>query len=640
MRLGSRSRHLGLLCASLLCASLLGGCDFGSPVGSDSTASTYGLATPTQSGSTDAARSSSGDPTVLGGTTSTGSHDTVIATASVGSALAEVTGASRTISITFSSSDGLPVTGFAVSGTSLPADWSAPAQFVCASVSSGSGCVLDLTYTPTAVESGAITVNFIYVDDAQRGTAPGGSITIQYAATSTNHVLATATPTGQITAVPGTGSESVGVNFTTDDGKAATDLEVTTDLESLPPGWSSTTQDFGCAIVSTGSGCELMLHYAPASSGSGALTLGYAYTDGAGGAQTGTVVIPYGTTSGHDSVVATVAPAGEITAVPAGGGQAVIVTFDTDDGGTASNLFLTGDTTTLASGWSGPLDSFGCAHVSTGNACQLRLTYAPTSLATGTVTLGYGYTDSSGAAQRGTLDIAYAATTDDAVIGTAAPSGEIEAIVGMTNPTVTVSFDTNDARAATALTLNLAQPLPAGWSLDDSELPCAGVGAGQPCALGLTYTPTAAATGSLTLGYTYRNNAGTPLNGTLVIPYRATTNDTVLATPTPAALTVDVGSSTPVSIAFATNDGNPASSLALTSALSALPPGWTSAQSSFACTTVSAGTACVLTLDYAPTAPAAGELNLSFNYTNDAGIPKSVPVSVAYSASTPPPPPP
>ncbi len=628
MRLGWRSFLPGIACLSLLA-----GCDFSSPFGASSTGSTEGIAVPASSSSSGGGGSST-DPTLLGSSPTPGSHDTVVATSSVGR-LTLLAGTSQTISITFNSSDGLPVKGLAVSGTNLPGDWSGPTDFVCAVVASGSGCVLNLTYSPTAVETGSLTVTYLYVDDAGRATAPGSSITVEYSATDANHVLATATPTGEITAIPGTGSETLGVNFTTDDGKAATDLRVTTDLGALPAGWSSATPSFTCPIVSTGSGCELTLHYAPAAAGSGTLELNYSYTDGSGAPQTGAVVIPYGTTGGHNNVLATVAPAGQINAIESGPGRSIAVTFNSDDGAPASNLTLRGDTTTLPAGWSGSLAGFACGNVSKGDGCQLLLSYAPKSMTRGTLTLGYGYTDSSGAPETGTLDITYAATTDDNVVGTAAPSGEIEAIVGMSNPSMTVSFATDDGQAATAL-LATAQALPAGWSLDDPAFACAGVGADQPCQLGLRYTPAAAASGSLSLGYTYRNDAGIQKNGTVLIPYRATTNDTVRAAATPSVLNVATGTSTAVGIVFTTGDGNPASELAVTGDLGALPAGWSSAAPSFSCATISAGTTCALALTYAPGAADSGVLSLEFSYTNDAGIANTGTVAVTYAATIPP----
>jgi hypothetical protein len=48
--------------------------------------------------------------------------------------------------------------------------------------------------------------------------------------------------------------------------------------------------------------------------------------------------------------------------------------------------------------------------VSVGAGCQLALTYAPTAAATGTLTLGFSYTNDAGIAKTGTVSIAYTAT--------------------------------------------------------------------------------------------------------------------------------------------------------------------------------------------------------------------------------------
>ena len=111
----------------------------------------------------------------------------------------------------------------------------------------------------------------------------------------------------------------------------------------------------------------------------------YRYTDDTGASRTGEIQIPYSTTAA-DTVVATASPAGQITAAIKGGSQSVAVTFDTDDGKTASNLLVTTALGSLPAGWRSAAGSFQCASVSTGNGCQLMLTYAPTALGNGTLT--------------------------------------------------------------------------------------------------------------------------------------------------------------------------------------------------------------------------------------------------------------
>ncbi len=128
---------------------------------------------------------------------------------------------------------------------------------------------------------------------ARAAVNTSGSLTIAYVATPQNNIVAAASPTGQINAVVGGGSQSVIVNFTTDDGGPATALTLTTNLTALPAGWSSTATSFTCSSLSSGNGCQLPLTYAPTAAGNGTLTLSYAYQNDAGVAKTGSLNIAY-----------------------------------------------------------------------------------------------------------------------------------------------------------------------------------------------------------------------------------------------------------------------------------------------------------------------------------------------------------
>jgi hypothetical protein len=608
----------------LLALSGCGSSSYGSSSGTSNVASGTG----SSSGGTS---NPPADP-ISGTPQPTGSNDLVVATSSVAGVVSVAVGAAQTVSITFTSSDGNAITGFGVTGgAALPAGWSGPSSFTCASVSTGSGCVLNLTYTPTAVASGTLSVDYVFVDNATMPST-GGSLTIAYAATAANNVDAAATPTGEINAVVGAGNQSVSVNFTADDGNAATNLALTTDPTALPAGWSSTAASFSCSIVSTGSGCLLPLTFAPTAATRGTITLDYGYTDDSGAARTGALNIPYAT-SPRNTVVATASPAGQINAIEKAGGQGVTVTFTTDDGKPATRMFVTSNLAALPPGWSSGTPDLTCASVSTGNGCQLHLTYAPAALTSGTLILTYAYTDGGGAAGTGSLDVGYAATTDDNAVATANPSGQINAVVGSGAQAVSVTFTTDDGRPATALQLTGSlSALPAGWSSTASSFSCSGFSSGSACQLPLTYTPTAAAAGTLTLSYTYQNNAGKAKTGTVSIAYRATTNDNIVGTANPISLAVAVNSSTPVTVAFTTDDGNLASALSVTSDLATLPSGWTSGSTTFACATVSTGTGCVLSLTYAPTAAAGGTLSLTYSYNDDSGTAKTGSVSIPYTA--------
>ncbi len=337
-----------------------------------------------------------------------GRDDAIQATASVLGTVTTMAGGTQTVSVTFVSSDGWPITALSVGDlNSLPSGWSAPASFMCDQVTTGSGCVLNLTYAPPATASGTLTLEYTYTDNA--GANETGSMAIPYTATSHDNVIATASPTGQINAVLSSGSQAVTVTFTTDDGRPATDLSLTSSLSGLPAGWSSTATAFSCATVSTGSACQLAFTYAPTVVGSGTLTLSYSYTDDSGTPKTGSAVIPFAATS-DDNVVGTVSPSGQITATAGGSSTAVTVTFTTDDSNPATSLSVTGGLNPLPAGWSSGSSSLACSTVSNGATCQLALTYAPSIAGSGTLTLTYGYDNDAGNAKTGTVNISYTAT--------------------------------------------------------------------------------------------------------------------------------------------------------------------------------------------------------------------------------------
>jgi hypothetical protein len=613
---------------------LVSGCDLNSPWGAGGSGSAYGTNSAAPIVGSGSGTGGVIKPGVGGERKINGADDSVIATVSA-AGVSVATGASQTISISFTSSDGLAITGFGISGSlgALPAGWSGPGAFTCALVSTGSGCVLNLSYAPTAVGSGTLVLNYVYIDNANIPRAPGGTVTIPYAATAYNNVVAAVSPTGQINAIAGAGVQTVSVNFTTDDGYAATNLTLTTSLSALPAGWSSPESGLSCAIVSSGSGCQLTLDYAPTAAGRGTLTLNYSYTDDSGAPRTGVLDISYSSASAN-AVVATAAPTGQINAIVKTGAQDVALTFTTDDGKPAANLFVISTLTALPLGWSSASQSFSCASVSTGNGCELHLKYAPTTLAGGTLTLTYAYDDDAGTQHTGTLNLEYAATTNDNVVGTPSPSGQINAVVGMGSQSLAVTFTTDDGRPATALQLTSdLTALPVGWNSTNSSFACSGLSSGNGCQLKLTYAPAAAGTGTMVLRYSYLNNAGEAKTGSVSIPYRATTNDNVVGTPNQSPIAVAVGSSTPVTVTFTTDDGNLASALSVTSGLTPLPAGWSSTSTSFSCPAVSIGSGCQLALTFAPTVAAAGTLTFGFSYTNNSGIVKSGAVTLAYSAN-------
>jgi 6-phosphogluconolactonase (cycloisomerase 2 family) len=560
-----------------------------------------------------------------------GTDNAVTATVS-SSSVAVVVGGNRTVSIAFNADDGHAVTNFTVTGglTNLPSAWSGPGSFDCASVATGSGCVLNLKYTPVAAGTGTITISYGYMNNA--GVAEAGSVAIAYTATTSNNVVGAAFPAGQINATVG-GSQSVGVNFTTDDGNPASTLLLTTDLATLPAGWSAASTGFSCSSVSTGNGCRLALTYSPTSVGGGTLTLNYSYKDNSGTAKTGSVDFAYASTV-HDNVAAAVSPSGEVTAV-AGGNQSVGITFTTDDGNPASALTLTTDLSTLPAYWSTTASSFSCSSVSTGNGCHLTLSFAPTAVGSGTLALNYGYKDNSGTAKTGTVNIPYASTSHNNASVAVSPSGQVAVVAGGSPQPVTVTFTSDDGNAVTALSITSGLTgLPAGWSVASPSFSCASAATGNACRLTLTYAPTAVAVGSLTLNYAYADNSGTAKTGSVNIPYAGTEHDNVNAAVSPSGtISVSVVGTQAVNVTFTTDDGNAATALSITTDLTTLPAGWTSASNSFSCSAVSTGSACRLALTFAPTSVSSGNLGLNFSYDDNAGTAKTGSVSIAYAGT-------
>ena len=153
--------------------ALLSGC------GSSSYSSSQGTVTPT--GNPVPAGGRTAGPGYTGSAAPAGTDDTVVSTPS-SAVLATAVGANRTLSITFASSDGRPMTGFDSSETlaTLPAGWSGPARFACATVSTGSGCVLNLNYAPMAAGSGTLTIRYVVVDNAGLPRTDG-TLNVDYA---------------------------------------------------------------------------------------------------------------------------------------------------------------------------------------------------------------------------------------------------------------------------------------------------------------------------------------------------------------------------------------------------------------------------------------------------------------------------
>jgi hypothetical protein len=485
--------------------------------------------------------------------------------------------------------------------------------------------MLTFAYKPKAIASGSFTITYGYTNNA--GAAKTGTVTINFASTNHNNVIATATPAGQIAVIVGA-QQTVSVAFTTDNGNASA---LSASAAPLPAGWSAPAGTFTCATVNAGSGCTLNLTYAPITPGSGTVAVNFTYVDDSGTARSGSIGIPY-TSTAQNNVVATQTPAGQI-ALLIGASQAVKIDFTTDDMNPATGLSITpANLTSLPPGWTGPA-TFTCATVTTGNGCELALNFHPTQPGSGTITLNFAYTNNAGAAQTGTVNIAYIAGSDNTIVGTPSPSGTINAVVGTGSQTVTVTFNSSDGNPGSNLSITGGlNPLPAGWS-GPATFACASANTGNGCQLTLTYTPLTADSGTLQLTFGYNASSGAAKTGTVSIPYAATTSDNLVYAVSPTApISAVVNSpSTPVTVTFTTDDGNPATAIAITSGLGTLPAGWTG-PATFSCATASTGTGCQLTLNYAPTVNGSGTVSLGYGYNDDSGAAKSGTVNINYAS--------
>lgn len=132
------------------------------------------------------------------------------------------------------------------------------------------------------------------------------------------------------------------------------------------------------------------------------------------------------------------------------------------------------------------------------------------------------------------------------------------------------------------------------------------------------------------------DDAGEAKTGSASIAYTSTTDDNVAATVSPSGqiAATAYGGGASVSVTFATDDGNPATNLQVTTGLSSPPSGW-SAPNSFGCPTISAGTPCQLTLNFAPQSSGSGTLTLNYSYYNDAGKAKTGTIDIPYLATSP-----
>ncbi|CAB3771343.1 hypothetical protein [Paraburkholderia humisilvae] len=330
--------------------------------------------------------------------------------------------------------------------------------------------------------------------------------------------------------------------------------------------------------------------------------------------------------------VSTAIAASSLSNVPVNKSTPVIVAFNPANGGSATALTVTTGLSTLPSGWSAASPSFTCATVNAANPCDLKLTYDPsTAGVSGTLTLGFTYLDSQGRQQQGSVGITYSSAAANSVATSVAPTGPVQGIVGSTS-TVSVTFASGDGAPDSNVALVTApDSLPSGWSVQGSVLPCATVTSAGSCQLQLAYAPiAAAASATLTLEFSYTDDAGAARTGSVAIAYGAVTPGAVTATAAPAsASSTFIGSTAAVSVVFSAT-GGAATNLQITSAL---PTGWTLAGGTLPCAQVGSGNTCEATLNYAPvSATSATTLTLQYAYTDNFGEARTAQLNIPYGA--------
>jgi hypothetical protein len=330
--------------------------------------------------------------------------------------------------------------------------------------------------------------------------------------------------------------------------------------------------------------------------------------------------------------VSTAVTAGDLTNVAVDKSTPVTVAFNSSNGGSATSLTVTTGLSTLPSGWSAASPSFTCAAVNAASPCDLTLTYNPsTAGVSGTLTLGFTYLDSEGRQRQGSVGIPYSSAAANSVTTSVAPTGPVQGVVGSTS-TVSVTFTSGDGAPDSNVAL-VTDPgsLPSGWSVQGSALPCATVTGAGSCQLQLAYAPTTAvASATLTLEFSYTDDADAARTGSVVISYSAAVPGAVTAAATPAsANSTFIGSTAALSVVFSAM-GGAATNLQITSTL---PTGWTLAGGTLPCAQIDGGHTCEATLNYAPvSATSATTLMLQYAYTDNFGESRTGQLNIPYSA--------
>ena len=337
-------------------------------------------------------------------------------------------------------------------------------------------------------------------------------------AATPNTVVASSSEPAELQVYAGQ-SRDVTLVFKTSDGGAATDLTLAAPAAGFPAGWSISGRAL-CAQVEARGQCQVVLTYAPAAAApSSSITLPYSYRNNKGDASTGSVAVPFRALA-VNAAVATVDPAGAIRGL-VGKASAVTLRFTTNDGSAATALHLDDNLSALPAGWTSASTGLDCASFGAGSSCQLALSYAPAApTPASALAINYRYRDSSGKQQTGTTSIAYSAVGPNTVIASASPAGVVRARSGSSQQVV-LTFTPSDSGAAGNLRLTTSvATLPPEWTVSQSTLPCAQVGADGACTLTLRYKPGAnQPAGKLDLDYAYTDAVGRELAGNTSVAY-------------------------------------------------------------------------------------------------------------------------
>lgn len=224
----------------------------------------------------------------------------------------------------------------------------------------------------------------------------------------------------------------------------------------------------------------------------------------------------------------------------------------------------------------------------------------------------------------------------NAVTAAISPAGPVAVLVGGSQ-TVDITFAATEGTASGLNVTSGLTPLPAGWSVANSTLPCETVDTGSACLISLTYAPTAETQSStLPLVYSYTDRAGQQRTGQANVTYSAVPSNTPVANLTSnRPVTAPVGGMETVGVTFATLGGE-ARDLRVTNDPSTLPPGW-SFDPNFVCGTVTnSKDSCQLNLTYAPTTVVINNnFTLNYTYTDVTNVVKAGKIIINYSAGEP-----